>query len=68
VCRPAVCLVLLALAAPAAQPPTPVDLQDDPLPPGATARVGTVRLRHADGASTVAYSPASPGPNARSDP
>jgi WD40 repeat protein len=40
-----------------AQPPAKVDDYGDPLPAGAIARLGTVRWRHADGASFVAFLP-----------
>src|SRR5262245_45534204 len=33
------------------------DLHGDPLPPAAVARLGWVRLRHADTACTVAFTP-----------
>jgi WD40 repeat protein len=47
----------LLLAAPLpADPPRP-DAHGDPLPPGAVARLGTTRLRHADSLTHVVYSP-----------
>jgi WD40 repeat protein len=48
-------------AAPPAEPPEVVaqstDRLGDPLPPGAVARFGTVRLRHGDEVLAVAFSP-----------
>jgi WD40 repeat protein len=35
----------------------PTDSLDEPLPPGAVARIGTTRLRHVDTVSSLAYSP-----------
>jgi len=49
-----VCLYLL-LAPPAWAEPPRTDDHGDPLPPGAVARLGTLRLR--DGAACVAFSP-----------
>ena len=56
-----VCLIgasveLQVSAAPPAQP-VKVDHMGDPLPAGALARFGTVRLRHAGGVRSVAFSP-----------
>jgi RNA polymerase sigma factor (sigma-70 family) len=39
------------------QPPKRVDRQGDPLPPGAIARLGTVRLRHAGRVESVVFAP-----------
>jgi RNA polymerase sigma factor (sigma-70 family) len=45
-------------AAPPAEKPAPrADAQGDPLPPGAVARLGSQRLRQADGVSAFAFSP-----------
>jgi RNA polymerase sigma factor (sigma-70 family) len=46
-----------APAPPVAKPPPRVDLHGDPLPPGAVTRLGTLRLRQADGVSAFAFSP-----------
>jgi WD40 repeat protein len=40
---------------PAEQPSAKADLHGDPLPPGAVARLGTVRLRHGQRANTVGF-------------
>jgi WD40 repeat protein len=52
---------LLRLGKPLAQPATPkrkgVDAHGDPLPAGAVARLGTLRLRHAEQISYVTLSP-----------
>jgi RNA polymerase sigma factor (sigma-70 family) len=45
-------------AAPPVEKPAPrADAQGDPLPPGAVARLGTQRLRQADGVTAFAFSP-----------
>jgi hypothetical protein len=55
-------LVLLAsllccIAGQAADAPAQTNASGDCLPPGAVGRLGTVRYRHGDGATAVAYSP-----------
>ena len=49
-------LVLVGSTPADAQPAARTDRYDDPLPPGAIARVGTVRLRH-PGTGSLAFSP-----------
>src|SRR5689334_11391241 len=51
-------LLALALLAPAAAPPGPNgDLYGDPLPAGALARLGSLRLRSADPLNCIAFAP-----------
>jgi WD40 repeat protein len=50
-------LALLAAPCPAAEPPARSDQYGDPLPPGAVARMGTVRLRHPGSVLGLAFSP-----------
>ncbi len=49
------CVLLCGVAA--AGEPAAVDRHGDPLPPGAVARFGTMRVRHAHNIKDVAFSP-----------
>jgi WD40 repeat protein len=60
--RVAVCLLVFTWAAVSGEPPgdkapARTDSYGDPLPEGAVARLGTVRLRHGDDVLAVAFSP-----------
>jgi WD40 repeat protein len=58
IARFAACLLLLAGAtAPAQEKAVRTDLYGDPLPEGAAARLGSMRLRHGSTVYAVAYSP-----------
>jgi hypothetical protein len=54
---PALLILLLPVQGHAAEPPVRTDLFGDPLPPGAVARLGWSRLRHAGSCNSVAFLP-----------
>src|SRR5262245_18297106 len=52
-----VALALVLLPPGRAEPPSHRDVRGDALPPGAVGRLGTIRLRHDAGVSSLAFFP-----------